>query len=144
MIYVLVASVTLLILAGLWVLKSAKDREWIVERIRGKPVPMRAYKLMRLRKDGTLGPLFINATMRVPMNEWLDAEDHPTKGYKHRPGWHVLPLPIAPHLTTKGRVWVRVEILDYVQMTRATHQGGVWYLAKKMRIVEILQIDHDD
>lgn len=29
------------------------------------------YKLFRLRKDGTLGPLFINASLRVPQRGWV-------------------------------------------------------------------------
>ncbi len=96
---------------------------------------MRAYKLMRLRKDGTLGPLFINARLRVPVGQWLEAEDHPTKGYKHRPGWHCLPEPKAPHLSEKGRVWVEVEIEGYQIMDRPASQGGRWYLADLMKVV---------
>jgi hypothetical protein len=48
-----------------------------------------AYKLFRVRKDGTLGPLFINRPQRVPVGKALVAEDHPTKGFAFRPGWHV-------------------------------------------------------
>lgn len=47
---------------------------------------IKGYKLLRLRKDGTLGPLFINARMRIPVGKWLKAESHPTKGYALRPG----------------------------------------------------------
>ena len=50
---------------------------------------MIAYKLLRIRKDGSIGPLFINQKQRVPIGEWLDAEDHPTSGFAHRPGWHL-------------------------------------------------------
>ena len=62
-----------------------------------------AYKLLRVRRDLTLGPLFINRTQVIPIGVWLPAEDHPTVGYAHRPGWHAAPNPIAPHLSTKGR-----------------------------------------
>jgi len=96
------------------------------------------YKLMRLRKDGTLGPLFINARQRVPIGVWLPAEDHPTTGYKHRPGWHVLRTPNAPHLSKRGRVWVKVEIRQYTVEERPANQGGIWYLAKSMRVLRIV------
>jgi hypothetical protein len=85
-----------------------------------------AYKLLRVRKDGTLGPLFINKRQVIPIGEWLQAENHPTKGYAVRPGWHVCPQPFAPHLTDKGRVWVQVEIEDYLEFTRPASQGGMW------------------
>jgi hypothetical protein len=99
---------------------------------------MIAYKLMCQRKDGTLGPLFINRKQRIPIGEWLEAEDHPTKGYAYRPGWHVLPKPSAPHLADRGRVWVEVEIKDYESMQRPVRQGGEWYLAKRMQVLALL------
>ena len=46
---------------------------------------MKAYKLMRMRKDGTLGSLFINKSC-IPLGKWLEARS-PDKGYAHRPGW---------------------------------------------------------
>ena len=101
---------------------------------------MIAYKLFRERKDGTLGPLFINAKMRVPIGQWLPAEDHPTKGYAHRPGWHATLQPIAPHLSTKGRVWVKVEIEDYRKFDRPQSQGGTWVLAKRMKVLQKMEI----
>ena len=101
---------------------------------------MIAYKLFRERKDGTLGPLFINAKMRVPIGQWLPAEDHPTKGYAHRPGWHATLQPIAPHLSTKGRVWVKVEIEDYRKFDRPQSQGGTWVLAKRMKVLQKVEI----
>lgn len=95
---------------------------------------IKAYKLFRIRKDGTLGPLFINRKQVIPMNKWLRAEDHPTKGYAHRPGWHVAKRPFAPHLSPKGRVWKRVEVKDIEVLKRPAIQGGVWMLAKWMRV----------
>lgn len=97
---------------------------------------MIGYKLLRVRKDGTLGPLFINKSLVIPPREWLEAEDHPTKGYARRPGWHVAPKPEAPHLSTKGRVWARVEIDDFRELPRPNSQGGLWYIAKRMRVLE--------
>lgn len=96
-----------------------------------------AYKLVHLRKNGTLGPLFINRRQILPIMEWMEAEDHPTPGYAHRPGWHVIEKPNAPHLSMKGRVWVLVEVKDYVDLKRPESQGGVWWLAKWMRIIRV-------
>ena len=48
---------------------------------------MIAYKLVRQMKDG-LSPLFINRKSRLPMNEWMQSENHPTKGFAERQGWH--------------------------------------------------------
>ena len=65
---------------------------------------MRAFKLLKLRKNGTLGPLFINAKQIIPMGQEVQAEEHLTKGFKFRPGWHACQEPKAPHLSKKGRV----------------------------------------
>ena len=74
------------------------------------------------------------------MDEWLIAEDHPTKGFAHRPGWHCTANPNAPHLSDnpvhENRVWLQVEIIDYVEQERPLSQGGMWYLAKQMRIID--------
>lgn len=105
---------------------------------------MIAYKLLKLRKDGTLGPLFINARQRIPVDQWLKAEDHPTKGFAHRPGWHCTFKPEAPHLSLapKGgprRVWCRVEIDgDITVYDRPALQGGSWVLATMMRVDAVL------
>jgi len=96
------------------------------------------WKLFRLRADGTLGPLFINSTLCVPVGKWLWAEDHPTDGYAHRPGWHVLPLRRAPHLSMRGRVWARVEIEHFVEHKRPANQGGRWFLARRMRVLRVM------
>jgi len=99
-----------------------------------------AYKLLRRRKDGTLGPLFINARLRVPIGKWLPAEDHPTKGYAHRPGWHATLTPSAPHLREGGdRVWCRVLLKGVRYFERPAAQGGRWALANHMKIVEVME-----
>ncbi len=98
-----------------------------------------AFKLLRQRKDGTLGPLFINARQRIPLGEWLLAEDHPTKGFAHRPGWHCTTTPEAPHLSMKGRVWCRVQLGGTVtEHQRPESQGGMWLLAGYLFVTEIL------
>ena len=103
-------------------------------------VMKKAYKLVRLRKDKSLGSLFINRKVRLPIGIWMESEDHPTKGYAHRPGWHVLENKHAPHLSTKGRVWCVVEIDDFETMEKPKSQGGVWYLAKRMKIIDVFLI----
>ena len=99
---------------------------------------MKAYKLLRKRKDGSLGPLFINAKQRIPKGEWLQAEPHRKRGFCFRPGWHCAPEPVAPHLSTKGRVWCEVEIENFQTLVRPHIQGGSWLLAERMRIVREL------
>ena len=94
-----------------------------------------AYKLFRVRKDGSIGPLFINKKLRIKIGEWMEAEDHPTKGYAHRPGWHAAPAPHAPHLSMNGRKWFKVFIEDYVPLLRPKSQGGEWLLAKRLCVV---------
>lgn len=102
-----------------------------------------AYKLFKRRKNGTLGPLFINAKQVVPVGEWLKAEDHPTKGYAHRAGWHCCFQPIAPHLAKtpangQERVWCKVEVIETTTYDRPESQGGAWVLANYMRVLEII------
>ena len=97
---------------------------------------MIAYKLFRKLKDGNITSLFINNTRRLPVNEWLEAENIPTKNFKIRPYWHCTGSPIAPHLSMKNRVWMKVEIEDNpIVMNRPEKQGGVWYLAKRIKIL---------
>ena len=98
------------------------------------------YKLFRQRKDGSLGPLFIGASQRIPLGEWLQAEDIPTKGYARRPGWHAGFLPEAPHLTEKGRVWCECEVPadGYYRFPRPAHQGGEWIIAAWLKVNRIL------
>jgi hypothetical protein len=103
-----------------------------------KKFVLKAYKLFRVLKDGNITPLFINKTFRLPLGEWLQAESHPTKGFKYRPFWHCTSNPMAPHLSEKGRQWYVVEMEDYVEFERPKTQGGLWYLAKRMKIIKII------
>lgn len=101
-----------------------------------------AYKLLRRRKNGTLGPLFINASQVIPLDEWLEAEDHPTKGYAHRPGWHCTLKPVAPHIKLEPknkppRIWCRVLIEDATHFDRPQSQGGTWVLARRMKVLGV-------
>jgi len=99
---------------------------------------MIAYKLFRQLKDGNITPLFINKKQRLPIGEWLQAESHPTKGFKVRPYWHCTSNPVAPHLSEKDRIWMKVKIEDYQNMERPPSQGGLWFLANRMRILEVI------
>lgn len=97
------------------------------------------FKLFRRRRNGTLGPLFINRKQVVPVGVWLTAEDHPTKGFAHRPGWHATTEQNAPHLRQGGdRVWARVELRGCRTFNRPQSQGGTWVLASELRVVEVL------
>lgn len=125
---------------------------------------MICYKLLRQRKDGSLGPLFIGTRLRIEIGQWHLAEDIPTRGYAHRPGWHAGAKPIAEHLTERGRLWVECEISSdivytpethphlftekgdmkrlpsngYYLFPRPKHQGGQWVIADKIRPLRIL------
>ena len=96
---------------------------------------IRAYKLFRVRKDGSLGSLFIARRERLPVGKWLQSEVVPTKGFAVRPGWHACSEPRAPHLSEVGRKWFEVEILAHKEHLRPESQGGLWYTAIWMRIV---------
>jgi hypothetical protein len=97
---------------------------------------MIAYKLLRQRRDGSLGSLFIHRRARLPIGVWLMANAYPTKGYALRPGWHACAAPHAPHLSVKDRVWYRVELDGWRTYPVPRAQGGVWYVAQHMRLVE--------
>lgn len=80
---------------------------------------MFAYRLMRLRKDGTLGPLFVGRTQVVRTGDYLRARrDLPHNGLAYRPGFHCCARPSAPHIKRvlkngKRRVWCLVSVYDY-------------------------------
>ena len=97
---------------------------------------MECYKLFRVRKDGSLGSLFINRKARLPKGKWMEAESHPTKGFALRPRWHATKYPVAPHLSMNGRMWFKVEIEEAKEFQRPDSQGGTWYLAKYLKIKE--------
>jgi hypothetical protein len=98
------------------------------------------WKLFRLRKDGTIGPLFINRKLVVTTGVWHEAENHPTPGFAVHPGWHATPVPHAPHLKMQlangeRRVWIRVALQGVVEYPKPEVQGGVWLLAKRLKVV---------
>lgn len=99
---------------------------------------MIGYKLFRQRKDGTLGPLFINRRQKLTLGIWYQAEEHRTKGFAFRPGWHICSEQNAPHLSKKDRIWCLVEFEDHTEHQRPESQGGLWYTANRMKILEII------
>lgn len=74
----------------------------------------------------------------MPIGEWLKAEFHPTKGFSPRFGWHCTCYPYAPHLSEKDRIWVECEIVHYLTYNRPESQGGIWILAKEIKIIRTL------
>lgn len=107
---------------------------------------MKAYKLLRIKKDGKLYPLFINKTVATTIGGWMEAEYHPTPGFQPRKGWHVCFLPLAPHLKLQlangeRRVWVECEVEDWVSYDRPESQGGAWCLAQRMKINRVMDIE---
>ncbi len=104
---------------------------------------MKAYKLVRKMKDGSLSPLFINKRYRFKIGDWIEAEYFPTKGFACRKGFHCTFKPVAPHLSKNNRVWVEVEIQDYETYKRPENQGGLWCLAQKMKIIRELEINNN-
>ena len=107
---------------------------------------MKAYKLLRKKKDGKLYPLFIHKTYATPIGEWMPAECYPTKGFAVRKGWHCCFIPFAPHLKTElsngeKRVWVEVEVEDWEKYERPESQGGSWILAQQMKVVREIEFE---
>lgn len=96
---------------------------------------MIAYKLFRVRKDGSLGSLFINRPFHIPINTWLTAEPHRTDGFAFRPGWHAMPFPYAPHLSERNRQWFMVDLDGVTEFKKPKAQGGTWYLANAMKVI---------
>lgn len=104
---------------------------------------MIGYKLFRKMKDGNYAPLFINKSQRLKINVEYPYEDHPTKGYAQRPGWHIVGKPIAPHLNTEreNRVWCLVEFTHMETLNRPKSQGATWYLGSSIKILKELEND---
>lgn len=102
---------------------------------------MIVYKLFKIRKDGSIGSLFINSSEKYELNKWMQAESHQKKGFALRKGWHCLCRPEAPHLSMElasGEIrrFFKVEVDDYEYFTRPENQGGRWVLAQRMKILE--------
>lgn len=103
-----------------------------------------AFKIFRVRRNGTLGSPFINRRAILPSNTWLRADLIPTKGFAVRHGWHALLRPEAPHIklhlaSGENRMWFEVRLFDYELLQRPESQGGTWALAKHLKIIHPLR-----
>lgn len=77
---------------------------------------MIAYKLFKIRKDGSIGSLFINLSEKYELNQWMVANPYPTKGFAFRQGFHCLLKPEAPHLkmelaSGEKRAFLRLRLM---------------------------------
>ena len=122
------------------VIEDASGASFSLAPEEGGEEVVRGWKLFNQRKDGSLGPLFINRRQRVAIGEWLPAEEHPTKGFAFRPHWHATAVPKAPHMKegkTSGlfRGWRQVEWRGITPMERPEKQGGTWFLANELRVL---------
>lgn len=105
---------------------------------------MIAYKLMRQRVDGSLGSLYIGKSLKYLVGETYRSKPIRTKGFAYRPGFHLLPTPHAPHLSTWKRVWVEAKIKGhYDTFKRPEAQGGRWLLAKQIKILRIVDLKEE-
>ena len=97
-----------------------------------------ADKLFTLRKDGTLGPLFIGANERIPVGEWYQFNEKLSrKGFADRPAIHAATKD-APHIKPKvgeGRIKKRVLLRNWKTFKRPESQGGDWYIAGEMKVL---------
>lgn len=96
---------------------------------------MMAYKLFRVRSNGTIGSLFINKSQIIPVGRQMLALPHKTDGFKYRVGWHCCPWPHMPHLSNRGRKWFVVEIFGVTLLKRSKKQGRKWYIAQRMTVL---------
>ena len=94
----------------------------------------KAYKLLSVKADGELSPLFIDKKQKVKTGEWVHAKSVPTDGFQLRSGWHSCVKPSAPHLTEKGRQWFHIEICNYKKFKKSKTQGGIWYVSEWMKV----------
>lgn len=107
---------------------------------------MKAYKLVREKKDGKLYPLFIDKTRPYILGEKREAEYIPTKGFAPRFGFHCCFKPYAPHLKTtlangEKRVWIECNVNNYETYDRPESQGGEWILAKELTAIKKLSFE---
>lgn len=98
---------------------------------------MKAYKLVRLGKDGNCYPLFINKKEAFRFGEEMIAGYYPTPGFAGRKGFHCCFKPLAPHLKERlangeQRVWIELEVFDFEKYDRPESQGGAWILAERI------------
>ena len=94
----------------------------------------RGFKLFEMDNMGNLYPLFIDKKTSYPIGVWINAGNHPTKGYAARPGLHTGQIPSAVWLMSANgtyksqrgkswkRVWCEVEYNATVDYTSVVEQ----------------------
>lgn len=97
-------------------------------------ITYKGFKLFEMDTDNNLYPLFIDKKTTYPIGEWIQAENHPTKGFATRPGLHVGQICSAPWLMSADgtyksqrskkwkRVWCEVEYnatIDYTDVVES-------------------------
>jgi hypothetical protein len=101
---------------------------------------MKAYKLMKKisSPEGvSYQSLYIGKPKRYKKRTWYTAEVNPTKGFSLRKGFHCSAKPSAPHIKPKENlVWVKVKIKNHYPFERPDSQGGLWYIAQRMKILK--------
>lgn len=100
---------------------------------------MIAFKLLHVRANGTVGPLFIERKRVLNIEgeiEWANMALKP-KGYATRPGFHTCANPYAPHLKlSHDRCWFLVEIGGNItEHERPECQGGTWYTSNYIKLI---------
>lgn len=106
---------------------------------------MKAYKLLRVKKDGKLYPLFVDTNTPTPIGEWLEAKCGERKyngkvkstlgDLCFRPGFHLSDLSYAPHIGRKGdsgeiefmnenHVWCECEYVTDVNYQPFVNENG--------------------
>lgn len=107
---------------------------------------MKVYKEVRIRNNGTLGPLFVGTQEVFPIGEiicatmahrrYMDKIYSKLGWLKFRPGLHLTIIPYAPHIGIKDKdgvirwmhddtVWVECEIPDDKDYTEEAHRNGI-------------------
>ena len=104
-----------------------------------------AFKLVRKRKDGSLGPLFVERNRVFDPGIVLFANPFSKipQGLSYRPGFHCCTKPEAPHIKLRlksgeERVWCEVLLADYVKHLRPACFGGMWLVGQVMEIIRVL------
>lgn len=112
------------------------------------------YKKVRMLKDGTVHPLFIDKKKPFEFGKWLHCEFHPTNGFAERTFidedgnkigcWHGTYKPVAPHIADElksgeKRVWMECLAKGQTKTyERPLLQGGTWCLFEWIKPIRVL------
>ena len=103
---------------------------------------MIAYKVLRRRKSGTLGSLYINKGAVLPVGEWLDAELHVTKGYQPQIGWTAYCNAVPP-ISMKGRELWEVDLGGNAKTEWSSYTASwMFVVSPRMKILRPVCISH--